>query len=83
MVFPPHTLAAATVGSFENICSCRECSAARGGHHYDVDLPFELRCLEAALQGAIDLIFAETAALEHSAQPVINRASHKAGLNPE
>jgi hypothetical protein len=40
-------------------------------------LPFELRCLEAALETALSVMAGETAALELHTSPLLNRASQK------
>ena len=41
------------------------------------ELPFELRCLEAALETALSVMAGETGALELHASPLLNRASQK------
>lgn len=51
-------------------CCCR---------HFDSSLPFELRCLEAALDTAISMMTDETAALEHQVSPAQMYMTHRVG----
>lgn len=48
--------------------------------HFDTDLPYELRCLEAALDGALSVMDIETTKLEADATPLVRRASQKVRL---
>lgn len=45
--------------------------------HFDSSLPFELRCLEAALDTAISLMTDETASLEHHVSPAQLYTTHR------
>lgn len=49
--------------------------------HFDTSLPFELRCLEAALDGAISVMDIETTTLEQHASPTLLRMAHKVLAN--
>ena len=56
--------------------------AAAVRRHFDASLPFELRCLEAALDGAISVMDIETITLEQHASPTLLRMAHKVLADP-
>lgn len=54
------------------------CSSKQPATPEQAELPFELQCLEAALETALSVMAAETAALEMHTAPLFNRVSRKA-----
>jgi hypothetical protein len=56
------------------------CSGTQLALFQHAELPFELRCLEAALETALSVMAAETGALELHTSPLFNRASQKVSL---